>query len=354
MPYYQNALYGRGVPTYAEQLSPLADVFKAFAPNPARDLQLQGYASNVALNQMKGRQIDQELSNYNSAADEFLAGNEQGTYASMIRAGSADMLKALPGTMLGAYSARAIDDPSAVNPNVQATLAVGAGENYANTQPGFTADQSRQLQQNENTVGASILGHQLQAGVGHEGNRLRYDASVYGADQGRIAKEFDTLHDYRKTAEGVRAAAVAKATAPKLDKTTAGAINDQINLVSPGVDPETKQDLGARATYYLLNGDQATRGNPAAAAQRAASEVFGDAQIEDPWMGDPRRTPLPVAKRPALPVAAPPVTAVAAVPPSPAGGGGAAPVIVNSPAELQALPSGTLYRAPDGSTRRKG
>lgn len=420
MPYYQNALYGQGVPTYAEQLSPLADVFKAFAPNPMRDLQIQGYVSKANLENLKGQQISQQLTGASQAADQFDAGNTQGVYSNLLRGGDPQSMVALPKFIQGGYAARAIDDPNSVNQDTLATLAVGAGGDYANTQPGFRADQARQLQQNENTVGASRYGSELQAGVGHEGNRLRhsasiydtdqqasvghegnkmrFDASVYGdatranvdlednrlrneasrytADQSRLAKEFDTKNDVRKTTPRVYGAgsggsggggAAVKIDPGKLDaavlQSLPGSFKDAKGKwqVDPSITPADLADVRTRVAIRVQE-------NPAdqySAIQRAIADVYGDAPqmsaevpAETSWYGSEKVpavpskvVPVPAGQRPprgaAQQFAAPPGSAPA-VPSMPTAQAGAAPIRVSSPEEARALPPGTVFITPDG------
>lgn len=378
MPYYQNSLYGRGVPSYAEQLSPLADVFKAFAPNPLRDIQVQGYVSRANLANLKGQQITQELDGANAAADQFKTGNTQGVYENTLRGGNPQMLAQLPKFVEGGYAARAIDDPNSVNQDTLATLAVGAGGDYKKTMPGFEADQSRQLQQNENTVAARRYGSELQAGVGHEGNRLRYDASIYGADQrakvghegnqmkydastygadqrAKVGHEGNQMRsdsarygaDQRRAgaleSANVRAgnrggaAAQFKVDPVKLDtvllQSLPGSFKDNKGRwnTDPSVTPADLAEVRARTAAYV-------KVNPAdqyGAVQRAVADVYGDAptvtpevQGEDNWIEDdveyapPQVVALPQDKRPPRPglgqqFAAPPPDSAPAVPSMP-------------------------------------
>lgn len=356
MPYYQNSLYGRGVPSYAEQLSPLADVFKAFAPNPLRDIQVAGYASTANLNNLKGLQIRHELGALDEAGNAVTANDPKAYYANVARSGNAGLMQHAPGLVSGEYAARAIGDPNSVDQDTLATLTVGAGGNYKNTAPGFEADQSRQLQQNENTTAASRYGSELQAGVGHEGNRLRYDASIYGsdqqagasrygADQSRLAREFDTLHDIRKTTSGGGRAALANKVDPvKLDnavmQSLPGSFKDAKGRwqVDPSVTPADLAEVRTRVAARV----QANPSDQYGAVQQAIADVYGSAptmtpevQGEENWIADDvpavpaQVVSLPQDKRPPRPTlgqqfAAPPVSAPA-VPSMPSAPVAAAP-----------------------------
>ncbi|WP_223518243.1 hypothetical protein [Pseudomonas sp. BF-R-21] len=378
MPYYQNSLYGRGVPSYAEQLSPLADVFKAFAPNPLRDLQVQGYVSKAHLADLKGQQITQELDGANAAADQFHNKNTQGVYENTLRGGNPQMLAQLPKFVEGGYAARAIDDPNSVNQDTLATLAVGAGGNYKNTVPGFKADQSRQLQQNENTVAASRYGSELQAGasrygadrqaavgfdrnakslqgtqysankvfdashyatdertkVGLDANEQRLTGAKYGADQRRGG----TVEAAQvKAGNRGGAAAQFKVDPVKLDnvllQSLPGSFKDAKGRwnTDPSVTPADLAEVRARVASYVQT-------NPAdqyGAVQRAVADVYGDApsitpevQAESNWTepdvpyAPPQVVALPQDKRPPRPglgqqFAAPPPVSAPAVPSMP-------------------------------------
>ena len=366
MPYYQNSLYGRGVPSYAEQLSPLADVFKAFAPNPLRDIQVQGYASRANLANLKGQQISRELAGADSSADAFDKGDTQGALSSILRGGNPQTMTAAPKFFTGAYGLRGIDDPNSVNQSALADAVVGVGGNYKNTAPGFEADQSRQLQQNENTNAARRYGSELQAGVGHEGNRMRYDASIYGADQraevghegnqmrydastygadqragatrygadqSRLAREFDTKNDIRKTTSGGGRAALANKVDPvKIDnavmQSLPGSFKDAKGRwqVDPSITPADLAEVRTRVAARV----QANPADQYGAVQQAIAEVYGTAPVVNPeteaednwgWDDDVEYAPsqvvsLPQAQRPPRPslgqqFAAPPVSAPA-------------------------------------------
>lgn len=347
MPYVQNALYGQGVPTYAETLSPLADVFKAFAPNPVRDLQIQGYVSKNKLQDIKGSQINQQMQGMSDAANAFRANDMQEVYASTLGGGDPQTMTALPKFVTGGYAARAIDDPNSVNQGTLASLVVGDGGNYKDTQPGFTADQSRQLQQNENTVAASRYGHELSAGASRYGHELDLQGTQYTANTSKAAKEFDTLHDTRKsTASG---GAAAKVDPVKLDnallQNVPGSFKDEKGRwqVDPSVSPADLAEVRARTAAYVQDNPLDQYG----AIQRAIADVYGEnpevapevAAVDNPWYGSAADVPFQPAQvkslaadqRPPRPglaqqFAAPPPASAPAVPSMPtAQAGGAAP-----------------------------
>jgi hypothetical protein len=342
MPYYQNSLYGRGVPSYAEQLSPLADVFKAFAPNPMRDLQIQGYASKANLDNLKGSEINTRLAAQKGAADAFRNNDQTGVYASILEGGDAPQMNALPGFVRGGYAARGINDPNAVNPGVLADLVVGAGGDYGDTEPGFGADQARQLQQNENTVAANRYGSELQAGASRYGSELSAGASRYGADQ-RLKGSVEAANI--KSGNRGGAAAQFKVDPVKLDsallQSIPGSFKDDKGRwnMDPSVSPADLSEVRARTAAYVQANPQDQYG----AIQRAVADVYGDAPTITPevpaqstWYGSesaaavpPQVVSRPSAQRPPRPnlgqqFAAPPVSAPA-VPSMPNAQPGAAP-----------------------------
>lgn len=417
MPNIANPLYANGVPTYSNDVGALAGVFQQLAPNPLRDLQIQGYASNARLAKLRGDMIQGNMTGQNTAADLFQANDIHGANAALIRGGNSKLLNAMPGVVLGDYSARALQDPNSVNPNVQAALSVGAGHNYADTVPGFTANQDRQTreanQKNETTMrgqnlvhDASIYGADQQASVGHERNKFYqtaeantlgentryhnlqnaaeldkndviYDVGMDRNQKGLQAKQYDTDHDARKTTAGL--GAVIDPT--KLDEvvlqSVPGSYKDNKGhwQVDPSVSAGDLQEVRNRTAARMKLDPR----NPYQAVQQSVSDVFGanpNVTPEDPgnwWKpgsGKPMQVQaLPVAQRPpmsglaqqfvappAAPVAAPPAT-LAPVPVPTAAPPAAAPVAdlprPSNKAEMDALPSGAVFIAPDGSQHRK-
>jgi hypothetical protein len=295
-------------------------------------------------------------------------------YENVLRSSNPQLLKELPAFTQGGYAARAIDDPNSVNQDTLATLVVGSGGNYKNTVPGFTADQDRQLQQNENTVAADRYGSELQAGVGHEGNRLRYDASIYGANQqANVGHEGNRMRydastygaDQRAGASrygadqrlkgqvesaqvrsGNRGGAAAqfKVDPVKLDnvllQSMPGSFKDAKGRwnTDPSVSPADLAEVRARTAAYV----QANPADQYGAVQRAVADVYGDAptitpevQGESHWLAadepdtPPQVVSRPAAQRPPRPnlgqqFAAPPVSAPA-VPSMPSAPVAAAP-----------------------------
>lgn len=341
MPYYQNSLYGRGVPSYAEQLSPLADVFKAFAPNPMRDMQIQGYVSKANLENIKGSEIVNRLEGQKRSADAYRNNDPTEVYASTLQGGDAQQMTALPGFVRGGYAARGINDPNAVNPGVLADLVVGAGGDYAHTEPGFGADQARQLQQNENIVGANRYGSELQAGASRYGSELQAGASRYGADQ-RLKGTVEAANIRSGNRGG--AAAQFKVDPVKLDsallQSIPGSFKDVKGRwnVDPSVSPADLAEVRARTAAYVQKNPQDQYG----AIQQAVADVYGDAptitpevQAESNWVkpdvayAPPQVVSRPADQRPPRPslgqqFAAPPAS-VPAVPSMPTAQPGAAP-----------------------------
>ena len=302
MPYYQNSLYGRGVPSYAEQLSPLADVFKAFAPNPMRDLQIQGYVSKANLEKIKGSEITNRLDGQKHAADAWRDNDTSEAYASILQGGDAQQMAALPEFTRGGYAARGIRDSGAVDQSTLANLVVGAGGNYKDTQLGFTADQGRQLQQNVNTTNASRYGSELQAG-----------ASRYGADQQLTGRIYDANVGLLKPVGGRYGAGTGAGTSvggsqgkpPVLAPKMLTEMDAQIRAQLPGgFDPvETDMaDANARAGAYMRDPNSPAFGNPAMATQLAYRDTFGDdPKTEGEWnpFSDNTVAAKPFAERPA-------------------------------------------------------
>jgi hypothetical protein len=351
MPYYQNALYGRGVPTYAEELSPLADVFKAFAPNPVRDVQLEGYVADTDLKRAKLAGLQAQQAGLSSVADSFVNDPQQ-SYVSAIRSGNTDLLKMLPEAVRGGYAAGGVSGRN-VDQGTLANLMLGAGDDYARTQPGFAADQTRL---NDNALMQSAdrrYGDELASGDRRYGSDQSLAGVMYGADQRLIG-----TRDSAQIKSGGRggAAAALKIDPVKLDlaiqQSLPGSfISDKGKVgLAEGLDPA---DL---AHVRRLVADRIAKdpANQYGAIQQSITDVFGEApQVIEPQGAVDNWGPFNTAAVPgriekSLPAAPMPTPA-----PAPAPVQNQAPVAISSPAELAALPPGTTYVAPDGSIRRK-
>jgi hypothetical protein len=378
-----NPLYANGVPTYSNEIGALGSVFQAMAPNPLRDLQIQGYASNARLKQLQGDVINDSRTSRNTAADLYGQGNYRGAGIELMRGADPSVLKEMGGFNEALYASGAAQGET-VSPMVQATLSMGNGGNYANTQLGFNANQDRQTaeanQKNDTTrrgddlqYNASIYGSNAQAAVGHERNRfyqtaeantnaentryhnltnaaaldkndVDYDVGMdrnakglegtqYTADQSRLAKQFDTEHDVNKTTGSGGGSAVdpAKFDNALLQSLPGSTQDDKGWLVNPSILPADLAEVRTRAAHYLQQNPRDQYG----AIQRATAEVFGQAPsitpAQEPWLSS--NTPeqvntLPAGQRPPLPNLAQQFAAPQAAPapmPMPAAAPAAAP-----------------------------
>jgi hypothetical protein len=191
MPTYSNPLYANGVPTYSNEVGALADVFKSLAPNPLRDLQIQGYASNARLHQLQGDVIQNQQGGLSRVANALRGNNYQEIGPAAIESGNLQYLdniyKAAPAQL--AMRGLVPGQPALSDAEQQAVAtAVGAtGGNVANTFYGYdrTADEvhrNNNLESSDRRYGsdasaaASRYGADQQANVGYDRNR-RYSTA---------------------------------------------------------------------------------------------------------------------------------------------------------------------------------
>lgn len=359
MPTYSNPLYANGVPTYSNEVGALGEVFKALAPNPLRDLQIQGYASNARLHQLQGDVIQDKRAGASRAADIF-ATNPQGAMVEAIRSDNPEMMGAFSKFNPAYYAANAITG-GPVDQGRLATLVVGGGGDYGNTVPGFTANQDRQTQeanQKNDTerygIGVrsadSRYGSNLQASVGFDRNRrystaeantlgettryhnmqnatqldkndVDYDVGMdrnakglegtqftsnntlkgtqYTADRNLEGKKFDTLNDQRKTTAGAGATVDPAKFDEAMLQSVPGSFKDEKGHwnTDASVTPADLAEVRTRAAFYLRQDPRDQYG----AIQRSVAEVFGNAPTmtpaDEPWLGT--NTPAQVQSLPA-------------------------------------------------------
>lgn len=426
-----NPLYANGVPTYSNEVGALGSVFQALAPNPLRDLQIQGYASNARLHQLQGDVIANQQGGLSRVANAMRGNNYQEIGPAAIESGNLQFLdniyKAAPAQLAMRGLTPGQQPLSDAEQQAVATSVGATGGNVANTFYGYgrTADEvhrNNNLESSDRRYGddrqyaASVYGSNAQAAVGHERNRfyqaaeantnaenaryhnltnaaaldkndVDYDVGMdrnakglegtqftsnntlkgtqYTADQSRLAKQFDTEHDVNKTTGSGGGAVVdpAKFDNALLQNLPGSTQDDKGWLVNPSILPADLAEVRARAAHYLQQNPRDQYG----AIQRATAEVFGQAPsitpAQEPWLSS--NTPeqvntLPAGQRPPLPNLAQQFAAPQAAPapmPMPAAApaaaqGGALPR-PTSKAEMDALPSGTVFIAPDGSQHKK-
>ncbi|MBD9674945.1 hypothetical protein IB275_30490 [Pseudomonas sp. PDM21] len=303
MPYYGNGLYSRGVPTYAEELSPLADIFKALQPNPLRDLQIQGYLAKTDLDRIKATAARNQQEGLGPIADQFAAGNLQGGYENAIRSGNTALLKELPAVTRGYYAAGPEVDQGRL-----ANLMLGAGGNYANTQPGFEADQQRLLdiadQQSADRrygtdVGASttMRGQDISAATQRRGQDLGNEQAIYRANVGLLSP---------RSGSGGSGAGASVGKPPTINGPLMKQLDAAIwQFIPEGFDPAGPDlaDASARAGQYMRDPSSDAFGNPALAAQLAAHDVWGaEPKTEGNWSPAANVVVgIPPDQRPAMP-----------------------------------------------------
>lgn len=320
MPSYGNPLYANGVPTYSGEISALGDVFKALAPNPLRDLQIQGYANNARLAKLKGDVYENQTASNNRAADLF-ANNPQGAYIELMRGGNDKMLKVMPGMQSGYYASQAmVDGPDSVNPDVQDILNVGNKMDAAKTYAGFTANQDRQTEE------ANQKNDTVQRGQNIRSADSRYATNVGSADRRyatNVGADSATYRVNAGLANGGSTGGVASAASGGTGKVASvnlppaavlkGMAATRDNLLSQyGVElgEDELTDLSSRAMAHL-NSQRPGERDPAGAVLAAVNEVFpaglSGAQeghvgaIGSFFGGESTNQILPRDKRPTLP-----------------------------------------------------
>jgi len=184
MPNYANPLYANGVPTYSNEVGALGEVFKALAPNPLRDLQIQGYASNARLHQLQGDVIQNQQTGLADVANNLQTGNYQGVLPGMIRSGNLQYIDNVAKAVPSQYSFQALDPNFTPGPDFDSRLARvvgGTGGDVGHTMYGFTKT-ADEIARNNNMVSADRRrGDDLQlsgvmAGVGE--NRRFHDLTA--------------------------------------------------------------------------------------------------------------------------------------------------------------------------------
>lgn len=343
MPTYSNPLYANGVPTYSNEVGALASVFQAMAPNPLRDLQIQGYANNARLHKLQGDVIQTQQDSLPDLAASLAPGGRLQDAASIAARGG--NLKALPEVMKaasGMYGFRALEPGGLANvdPKIQATLSGAVGQNVANTVYGFEANQDRQTaeanQKNDTTMrgqdlvhSASIYNTDVDASTAMRGQNIRSTDSRYATDTGAttarrgqdLGVENATYNSnlnflkptagrggYGSGAGGSGSSTGKPPAAPQMNTATAkGVAGVFADSMPAGLPPEAEDDIKARTVYYVNNGPAQTRNNPRAAFVRARDEVVGDNQpVRDTLpiygeYGDPTTAPVDAKLRPPLP-----------------------------------------------------
>jgi len=190
MPSYANPLYANGVPTYSNEVGALADVFKALAPNPLRDLQIQGYASNARLHQLQGDVIQNQQGGLSRIANAMRGNNYQEIGPAAIESGNLQYLdniyKAGP-AQLAMRGLMPGQQPLSDAEQQAVSTAVGAtGGNVANTFYGFgrTADE---IARNNNMVSVDR----------RRGDDLQLSGVLAGVNENRRFHDLTTTEDYR-------------------------------------------------------------------------------------------------------------------------------------------------------------
>lgn len=388
MPNYANPLYANGVPTYSNEVGALSEVFKALAPNPLRDLQVQGYASNARLSKLRGDVIENQQAGLGTAADAFMTGDTHGAYGNLIRSGNSKVLTAMPGTILGDYSARALQDPNSVDPDIQATLSVGAGHDYKTTVPGFNLNQDRLTQEANQKNDTTMRGQDMTQGTAFRGQNMTQQTAFRGQDIGADNATYGANLRFLKPGgaggAGAGGTTGGGAAAGELNPKGVAELDSALANVLTGraVPSADRADLAARTQAHYLAQPKGGR-NFQLAANRAVDDVQQGADLasstdenyftKDELMTKPaqERAPLPEPWQPPPKVAAGgggmspvaqtilqgnpnlrrPLSAAQLSAPAPTAAPAAAPsgpVRVNSPADLAGLPSGTQFITPDG------
>jgi len=319
MPTYANPLYANGVPTYSNEVGALGDVFKALAPNPLRDLQIQGYASNARLHQLQGDVIQNQQSGLADVANNLQTGNYQGVLPGMIRSGNLQFIDNVAKVVPSQYSFQALDPNFTPGPDFDSRLARvvgGTGGDVANTFYGYnrTADEihrknnmessDRRYGDDQQLVGTKYSADS-QAGVGYDRNR-RYSTAEANTlaqtvlnnaqeSKDRHYTSDNTLTGTKYTADSKSASDTYKTNINALDpfgmeaaksggkppapgqmnKAEMDAVQESLkNNLPPNLSQAVTDEITKRTVYYMNNGDAETRNNPTASRMRAMSDVL--------------------------------------------------------------------------------
>lgn len=302
MPTYANPLYANGVPTYSNEIGALADVFKALAPNPLRDLQIQGYANNARLSQLRGDVIQNQQGGLSDMAAALQTGNYGGVLPAAMRSGNLQYLGQIGKAVPAQYSMSALDPSQPWTADNESRLAsvVGAtGGNVANTLHGFTANQDRQ------TAEANQKNDTERYEIGVQSADRRYGTDVgastarRGQDIGAESATYRTNLNYLKPsgrtgtgAGGGGGTTGGGAAASDLNPKMIGELDSALAEVMQGVDarvaPEDRADVRARVQADFLSQPKGGR-NPQLSANRVLQQIAENPNLAEStkstWMG---------------------------------------------------------------------
>lgn len=349
MPTYANPLYANGVPTYSNEIGALGEVFKAMAPNPLRDLQIQGYASNARLHQLQGDVIQNQQGGLADIANSLQTGNYQSVLPGAIRSGNLQYLDNIGKAVPAQYSMQALNPNVDFTPDMESRLATvvgGTGGNVANTMHGFTANQERQTAEANMKNDTTMRGQDIRSADSRYGTDVGAATARRGQDIGADNSTYSSNLNFLKPsarsgygAGGTGGSTGGGAAAGELNPKGVNELDSALANVLTGraVPDADRADLAARTQAYYLAQPKGGR-NFQLAANRAVADIqAGDsleASTDENYFTKDELMTKPVDKRAPLPQPWQPPPKV-----SVAGGGGAGGLSPVAQAILQGNPN---------------
>lgn len=298
MPTYANPLYANGVPTYSNEVGALGEVFKALAPNPLRDLQIQGYANNARLHQLQGDVIANKQAGAARAADVF-ATDPRAAMVEAIRSDNPEMMGAYGKFNPAYFAAGAMNGNGPVDDSVLAQLVVGGGGDYGNTKPGFTANQDRQtleanmkndttMRGQDMTQQSAFRGQDIGASTARRGQDLVNDRTIENNAQQSKDRIYNANLDFIKpsgrsagagdgSGSGGSSATGATELNPKgVEQLDSALANVLVGRAVPDAD---RADLAARTQAHYLAQPAKAR-NYQIAANQAVADIQAGADLD--------------------------------------------------------------------------
>lgn len=311
-----NPLYANGVPNYSNELGALSSVFQALAPNPLRDLQIQGYANNTRLAKLRGDVIQNQQESLPGLAAAFrTGGNLQDAIPLAIEGNN---LKALPQIMKAVpaqYANRVLEPGGTANvdQSALATLVGGTGGNVANTMYGFTQNQDRQTAEANMKNDTTMRGQDIRSADSRYGTDVGASTARRGQDISQGNSTYATNMSFLKPTGtgrtgtgGTGAGGTTGSGSTELNPKGVQELDSALaNVLTGRVVPDAdRADLAARTqAYYLAQPNKAR--NYQLAANRAVADIQAGQDLasstENNWLSKDGLNTKPMAQRPPLP-----------------------------------------------------
>jgi hypothetical protein len=346
-----NPLYANGVPTYSNEVGALSSVFQALAPNPLRDLQIQGYANNARLTKLKGDVIQTQQGGLDQIAGALRSRNYQDVLPAAIGSGNLQYLGSIGKAVPAQFSFQALDPNTTFTPDMESRLATvvgGTGGNVANTMHGFTANQDRQTLEANQKNDTVMRGQDIRSADSRYGTDVGASTARRGQDIGMGNSTYATNMSFLKPTAGragtgaggvgTNSTAGGSAASELNPKGVAELDSALANVLTGRVVPDAdRADLAARTQAYYLAQPKGGR-NFQLAANRAIADIQKGADLEsstdENWLSSDELMTKPAAERAPLPQPWQPPPKVSA-----AAGGGGGGLSALSQAVLQGNPN---------------